>query len=544
MNFIKVFKVFSLYFNTVKDLKFIQIIYLIKYKFLGFSKIKYYKTNIERRVTHYNFFFLNNNNSNFDYKKRKFNSLNKIIFLKRNWKSRYNQDKLIIYNLHYFDFLKSYKHSEYKLNIIIDWINNNEEILAHDPYVTSIRIINWVKYLLYQKKNNVLVDKNLYSQGMHLINNLELHLNGNHYFTNGKALIFLGIYFNQLNNTFLIKGCNIIEYCVKNHFSKKGMHLERSPMYHAIVLEDLIDIFQVLNFSNINFKNKNNFLKFIKLKIYKIYYSYLLLLHPDNKISFFNDSTFGISSHYEYLKNYFEIIFKKKKILKFTSKKISFVNLDGFLIFYNESFYLIINACNDYLNFQKGHMHSSLFSFELSCNKKRVLVNSGISTYENNKLRNFQRSAIANNTFTLNNLNFTDVWKSFRVARSAKIIKSSIINKRNEFKVRLSHNGYKKYNILHLREFIIKKNCIKIIDTVSNKVSGQSYNSNYHLSPFLKLKNEKENIKLDKNINISTSGHKIFNSYWFDSFNSKLKNKSFILSMKKNEKINQINIEW
>ena len=59
--------------------------------------------------------------------------------------------KLWRYNLHYFDYLQDEERSRASLaEIISDWIGKNPPGCedAWEPYTTSLRIVNWVKWFL------------------------------------------------------------------------------------------------------------------------------------------------------------------------------------------------------------------------------------------------------------------------------------------------------------------------------------------------------------------------------------------------------------
>ena len=68
-----------------------------------------------------------------------------------------------------------------------------------------------------------------------------------------------------------------------------------------------------------------------------------------------------------------------------------------------------------------GHGHADVLSFELSLFGKRVIVNSGISTYELSEDRYKQRSTELHSTITIDNKNSSEVWGGFRVANRAKV---------------------------------------------------------------------------------------------------------------------------
>ena len=67
-----------------------------------------------------------------------------------------------------------------------------------------------------------------------------------------------------------------------------------------------------------------------------------------------------------------------------------------------------------------GHAHADTLSFELSIRGRRILVNGGTSTYQNNLQRHKERSTQSHNTVEVNGRNSSEVWGAFRVARRAK----------------------------------------------------------------------------------------------------------------------------
>ena len=55
----------------------------------------------------------------------------------------------------------------------------------------SLRIVNWVKWLISNKINNKKINEVLFEQGKYLSKRIEYHLGGNHLISNAKAMIFL-----------------------------------------------------------------------------------------------------------------------------------------------------------------------------------------------------------------------------------------------------------------------------------------------------------------------------------------------------------------
>jgi uncharacterized heparinase superfamily protein len=197
------------------------------------------------------------------------------------------------------------------------------------------------------------------------------------------------------------------------------------------------------------------------------------MCHPDGEISFFNDSSHNVAPSFDEIKKYIQRLNNSMDLKIDSEKKIKkdFVNLfaSGYSRIQAKNLVLLIDRAAIGPDYLPGHSHADTLSFELSLFKKRVIVNSGISTYENNNERNFQRGTSAHSTVTIDSKNSSETWKSFRVARRARIF-----NLKNDFQskkiiVSACHNGYHrlKGKPTHSRQWEVSKSSIEIVDDIT-----------------------------------------------------------------------------
>src|SRR5690606_3563546 len=104
------------------------------------------------------------------------------------------------YNQHYFEDLAAESARERDIwhrDLIARWISDNPPAggSGWEPYPTSLRIINWIKWSLAGGTLPADALASLAVQARWLTRRLEWHLLGNHLFVNAKALIFTGLYF-------------------------------------------------------------------------------------------------------------------------------------------------------------------------------------------------------------------------------------------------------------------------------------------------------------------------------------------------------------
>ncbi|HZH72603.1 MAG TPA: alginate lyase family protein [Mariniphaga sp.] len=398
-------------------------------------------------------------------------------------------EKLWLYNLHYFDDLNS-DHNEYRnyihYDLITRWIEENPvgKGIGWDPYPISLRTVNWIKWHL---NGNLLTEKaqqNLAIQIRYLRKRLEYHLLANHLFANAKALVFGGLFFegNEAQK-WLKKGLSILEKEIPEQILNDGGNFERSPMYHSIMVEDILDLI------NIAQSYKNPLIDSLLIGYWKSVVQKMLLwlktmCHNDNRIALFNDSAFGIAPEYSQLSKYTESL----GITPITEQKqITDLSDTGYISVKKDKYTLIIDAGAVGPDYQPGHAHADTLSFELSCDEQRIIVDSGTSCYGTGPERLRQRGTAAHNTVSVDNLNSSEVWSGFRVARRARIKERTIQKNGDSIVITASHDGFKRIRGVkyHKRIWSIGNTRIKITDIIDG--SGKHFISSFlHFHPDIK----------------------------------------------------------
>ncbi|MBO6979387.1 MAG: alginate lyase family protein [Prochlorococcus marinus XMU1428] len=523
-------KLLSRYFHTLRYLRFIQWIGRIK---VYLPKRIPLGNNIPQKRT------INKKWNCIEWKKQslfkdrkvKFLNLERKIKNKKDWSNP--ESKLIwLFNLHYFDGINS-KGSE-KRTVIdrgwIDlWINENPPCkkVAWNPYCTSLRIVNWIKWSL---KGNIFTGKetkSLVIQIRWLIKNLEIQFLGNHYWSNGKALVFAGFYFDGFESKkWLNLGLKIIDSQLDEQCLSDGGHFERTPMYHALFLEDILDL---INLSQIipdilpaNLQEK------LLNKARKMLQWLYSMSHPDNEIAFFNDTTFGIGANFKTLLNYYKKITNHESNISFSTHSFLFKE-SGFVRLERNDMVCICDVGSINPKYNPGHSHAETLSFEMSFKKSRIIVNSGISVYGRSNLRIKQRSTSFHSTLCIDKQNSSDIWSGFRVGRRAKVRNSNYFSLDNNEIAYASHSGYEylKGSPIHSRMWRIENNKLYVYDHIySSKKHMIEINFIFHpkwyleILPFNTILIKEKNadfpiafIKYEKDL-IS----KIYNSHWNKGF--------------------------
>jgi uncharacterized heparinase superfamily protein len=386
--------------------------------------------------------------------------------------------KLWLYNLHYFDDLNAQNASdrlEWHHQLISRWVAENPPTRGNgwEPYSSSLRIVNWVKWSLAGNRLGASEIDSLYLQARWLATRVEWHLLGNHLLANAKALMFVGTFFDgDEPQSWLSLGKRILEEQIPEQILADGVHFERSPMYHAIILEDALDLINLAQ----TFPEKldADYLASMKTVGKNMLSAYEQLNHPDGKISFFNDAALEIAGPLSELSNYahslgIDVASSMSGVERQESNELSLVHLReaGYIRIKNSDACAILDVAEIGPDYLPGHAHADTLSFELSVFGERLIVNGGTSTYAG-ALRSYERSTKAHSTVEIDGEDSSEVWGHFRVANRATPIGLTISNANQGFEVSCAHNGYQMLvsGLIHARTWNMSAKELVVSDRV------------------------------------------------------------------------------
>ena len=391
--------------------------------------------------------------------------------------------KLWNYNLQYFTFLQHPQISNNLKNIWLTELANSLKTgkLKLEPYPVSLRVMNTIRYFSVNKVQTKEIISDAYAQLNFLSTRLEYHLMGNHLLENGFALLMGGHAFRE--DEWIEKGRKILYKELDEQILDDGGHFELSPMYHQIILFRLLELIDWYR----HFEDAGkDFLQFVKGKALLMLNWLKVISFRTGDIPYLNDSTPDITFRSQ-------VLFSIAGDLELQEHTVVPLKKSGYRKFDSDLYECVVDAGSIAARYQAGHTHADIFSFVLHIRNIPVVVDCGTSTYENGRIRNFERSTRAHNTVEIENENQIEVWDSFRVGRrpQVKIIRDG------KSKIAALHDGYKRrYNIIHEREFEFKSETIKIRDAIANSgnVKAKFY---IHFHPECVIMKEGSQITVD-----------------------------------------------
>jgi uncharacterized heparinase superfamily protein len=396
--------------------------------------------------------------------------------------------KLWLYNLHYFDDLNasgSAERTDWHRALIARWIADNapEHGNGWEPYPLSLRIVNWIKWVLGGNRPADQMTQSLAIQARALRRKIEWHLLGNHLLANAKALIFAGLYFDgDEAEDWLNTGLSILARELREQILADGGHFELSPMYHSLALEDLLDL---VNVARVYSERLPVAICQDWMNATSCMRRWLAALsHPDGGIAFFNDAAHGIAPTPAELSSYAERL--DLPPVSSPGAGVTYLDASGYVRIEEEGAVALLDIGAIGPDYLPGHAHADTLSFELSLAGKRLFVNSGTSLYEASSARELERSTESHNSVAVHGESSSEVWASFRVARRARPFGIEIDAKGEEIVVRAAHDGYRRLgDITHWREWRFHSGGF----VVSDRLDGafEQATSYFHLHPRFRL---------------------------------------------------------
>jgi len=396
-------------------------------------------------------------------------------------------DRLWVYTLHYFADLPTTRLTAEAAAALVDsWIGSNPPGTrdAWDPYPVSLRVVAWVKWLLRGPASareapgaatgaaganlpSARVLDSLATQLRFLERRLEFDIGANHLMANAVALTVGGLFFGgPEGDRWIEKGFRLLGRQLEEQVGGDGGHYERSPMYHAVVLEQLLDVLNVWSLlPDAIPTGRRDRREALETTVLSMFDWLTAMTHPDGGVSFFNDSVSGAAPSLADLIDYARRLGLHPGSAVFA--RITRLEDSSFfrLMSDDDRTVVLLDAGGPQPGHQPGHAHSEALSLELSRDGRRVFVNSGVSTYAPGPERRWQRQTAAHNTVRIDSAEQSELWASHRCGRRARTRDVGVRGRC----AHASHDGYRflEGRPVHRREVCVSDEAVEIVDKIT-----------------------------------------------------------------------------
>ena len=342
-----------------------------------------------------------------------------------------------LYHLHYHEYLWGLPFERAR-ECARHWMDHHPPgpgRIGWDPYPTSLRVATWCALFLGRHRARTLADpgfrdalwSSVHRQAAHLARNLEWRLLGNHLLENGVALALAGsAYAHPAADRWLSAGRRLLARELPEQMLADGGHFERSPMYQCRVLYALLLL---------RGAGTPGLEELAAPWIRPAARALAALTHPDGGVALLNDSALGVYP-------------EPGALLRAAGEKPAgegpfTLAESGYYGARRGGAYVVCDAGPLGPDYQPGHGHPDLFTFELSLAGARVVVDSGVATYEPGPLRDYCRSTRAHNTVEIGGEDSAETWAAFRVGRRCPPRGVDWVAAGEDFTLSARHDGYR-----------------------------------------------------------------------------------------------------
>lgn len=358
--------------------------------------------------------------------------------------------KLWTYTLNYFDCLNQPGLPvEIGLALMRNFMaHTTRHSVGMEPYPISLRAINWIRFLSLHRLTDAPVEAHLWAQLLVLSRRPEYHLAGNHLLENGFALLVGGLFFQH--RRWFEQGRRLVVDELNQQMLADGGHDERSPMYHQLLLDRLLDTLALL--APNRWAIDPALVATLRSTAGRMLGWLRQITFADGSIPLVNDAAPGLAPDTAAL-------LAKATRLGIASTPTPLSD-SGYRMLRRPRVELLADVGPVGPDHQPGHAHADTLSFIVYVDKSPLFVDNATSTYTIGPRRTWERSTAAHNTVAVDGQDSSEVWAGFRVGRRARV--RLLVDTENCLVAR--HNGYRQLGITHERAWQLSDTAITIHD--------------------------------------------------------------------------------
>jgi uncharacterized heparinase superfamily protein len=370
---------------------------------------------------------------------------------------------LFAYHLHQFDWARDARlPAPERLAALESWIARHTRGTGWHSGPLSLRSLAWSKLLttpgaLPASADTVHLRASLAAQLDTLAANLETHLSGNHLLWNLLALAFAGAaHAGAAADRWLAFAPRLgAELC--EQVLDSGLHYERSPMYHALLLENVLDL--VNADASAPGRIPAALAAQLRETAARMLGALAVVTHPDGEIALLGDSALGISHPPARLAAYAAAL----GIAAAGPKEPGVLRDAGIVRLAAGELVCIVTASRPWPEHQPGHAHCDALSFELSLRGERVITDTGVSEYAPGAKRDLARATRSHATVEIDGREQAECWAAHRIGSRPDV---ALVRAEPGKSLEAVCAGWATPEVLHRRRFELgERGALAIADT-------------------------------------------------------------------------------
>jgi uncharacterized heparinase superfamily protein len=397
------------------------------------------------------------------------------------------------YNLHYFDYAQDLawaqrltgdaRTADAFVELALSWVAGTQPGRGDgwEPYAVSLRLVNWIKACLLlgdviptaaRRK----LETSMALQAAWLERRLERHIQANHLQKNFHALAVAGLCLEgSAAARWRRTGLRGSWAAVREQVLADGGHYERSPMYHAVALQDFLELMALAAAAGERVPED------VGARVGSMVDALGVLSRPAGSLHLFNDAAHGIAPSRAHLDRLAQAVLGRRVAAP-----------DGAVALPESGYYgyidgvrrerLLVDCGEPGPRHQPGHAHCGLLGFELDVAGRPLVVDAGVHGYDGDPFREYVRSTRAHNTVMIGGREQSEVWGTFRMARRARVLGAGIRTTAAGTVIKGRYRPYHARRSVHARRIEAGAGRWRITDRVEG-ARGAPLHSFLHLHP-------------------------------------------------------------
>jgi uncharacterized heparinase superfamily protein len=375
-----------------------------------------------------------------------------------------SQGPLFAYHLHQHEYLRLAECSPLeKRTRILDWIENHRAGIGWDPHPISLRLLCWGKLLLTPgalESDETLraeMRRSMAEQADVLARGLEVRLQANHLLTNLIALVWTRMLLEEDERSAGEDHVGSLVREIADQIRPDGGHEERSPMYHSLLLENLLDL---RNLGLVNPTRISDELMEVLLEaVSRMLAALDLYTLPDGRIALLADSAFDVAAEPALLRDYAARLGVDVK----THSGAGCLPQTGYVRLCAGAFDLLASVAGPSPAHQPGHAHCDALAFELAVDGVRLVTDTGLYEYLPGLKRDRARATASHATLQIDGEEQAEIWAAHRVGGRPEV---ALMAWDESGSAEATCRGWSRKATLHRRLFTITSDGVAILDHV------------------------------------------------------------------------------
>jgi len=392
---------------------------------------------------------------------------------------------LFAYHLHQHDYLQpgalqAPDEARARAEIMLDWVRRHDRGAGWDPHPISLRAFTWAR--LFTTAGALDVDaagavellRSFAEQIDALDRNIEVRLQANHLLSNLMAVVLGGLLLDCDEAEGWRDRTGWLEAELARQVHADGAHEERSPMYHALLLENVLDLLNVLSGSRAAIRS--SLLDVLEETASRMLGALDVWTHRDGEIALFADSAFGVAQTPAELHRYARALgleshpFVRAGVLE----DGGYVRLDA------GAWTCITSVAGPSPPHQPGHAHCDALACEIALGTERLVTDTGVYEYVPGERRQLARATRSHATLEIAGVDQAEIWAAHRIGGRPKV---SLREVDPGVRFEASCAGWATRGLVHVRRCEASALGLTITDRVESTAGGAAVRACWPIAP-------------------------------------------------------------